>query len=469
MKRIINILLSIIILSLGSCHKSDAGFIVKLSGKVTNSKTGEPIQGVVISDGFTSVITDDGGVYNFMGNTNANHVFYSVPEMYEVSLKDGAPLFYKRINTSLDSINTNFELVPLENGIESKFTLFCVADPQVANNKNINRLNSETIKDLKSESLKHNTVYGVTLGDLVFDTPELMEDVKEAFISTQIPFFHTIGNHDNIKEYINVFGPTDYSFNRGNVHIVVMNNASGRTGFTKAQISWLKSNLQHVPKNKMLIVCLHIPLVGDMSYRDELLNIIEPYKEVHLMTGHGHRHINYWHDEYNIYEHITGTASGMWWLGAINRCGTPNGYAVYEIDKNSMSNWYYKSVNYPRDFQIKMYAPNTFGDAEGYVVANVWNADNEWSVELLENGVSIGEMEQYTDYDPGTYAFLKSSGLNEPGSRNSPHHYIKTNHLFRLKPMDNNAKISIKATDRFGNVYFQSRLVKSTEEFRIYN
>lgn len=468
MRRTIYILFSVIILSLGGCHKSDAKFSVKLKGRVTNSDSGIPIQGVVISDGYTTTVTDDGGFYNFMGHTNAEYIFYSIPSMYQVTLKNGAPDFYRKINTTLDSINTNFELTPLINGVEDKFTLISVADPQVLRESNVKRLHNETIVDLKNEGLKHNPVYGVTLGDLVHDKPELMNDVKDAFISTNIPFFHTIGNHDKIESYENIFGPTDYSFNRGNAHIVVMNNASGRRGFTRTQMSWLKSNLQHVPKNKMLIVCLHIPLVSDMSYRNDFLELIKSFNEVHIMSAHTHTNSNYWHEDYNIYEHITGTVSGMWWLGTINRCGAPNGYSVYEVEDNNMKNWYYKPVNYPSSFQIKMYAPNTFGDTEGYVVANVWNVDKDWTVELLENGVSVGKMERFVDYDPGTYAFLKASGLTEPGNKGSPLHYLKTNHLFRLKPIDKNAEIKVKATNQFGNIYIQDQYVKSAEEFRVY-
>jgi len=465
MKRILYILFFVFFLSHASCQKYDieAQFTITNFGKVINSENGMPIQGVVVSDGYSSGITDSTGTYSFTGSENARFIFYSIPEMYEVPLKDGLPAFYKRINTNTDSIKTNFELTPLKNGVENKFTLFCVADPQVGNAQHISRLNNETVVDLKKENQTYSNVYGITLGDLVADTPELMEELKQAFVSTEIPFFHTIGNHDDFESYEETFGPVDYSFNRGKVHIVVMNNSNeGR--FTREQINWLKSDLQHVPKNKMLIVCLHVPIANN----NELLDIIKPFKEVHVMTGHYHQHNNKWHSDYNIYEHITGAASGLWWSGITNKCGAPNGYAVYEIDGNSMKNWYYKSVNYPRNFQIRMYAPNSFGDTEGFVVANVWNVDKDWTIELMENGIITGVMEQFTDYDPGTYAFLKASGLIEPGNKNSPHQYSKTSHLFRLKPMGKNTQISIKATDRFGNVYFQNKFIKSSEEFRKY-
>jgi hypothetical protein len=488
MKRILHVLLFISFLAHASCQKDDldAKFTITLFGKVTNSETGQPVKDVVISDGYTTTITNKSGTYSFKGHTNARHIFYSVPEVYEIPLKDGVPGFYEKINTTLDSIETNFKLTLLKTGIENKFTLFCVADPQVLETKSITRLKNETIIDLKKEKQLHNLVYGITLGDLVDDKPELMEDLKHTFVSTQIPFFHTIGNHDyiegftdpvqSIENYENHFGPTDYSFNRGKVHIVVMNNVlykgnrSYGRGFTSDQIEWLKSNLQYVPENKMLIVCLHIPIIDDnrVQNRKEFLDAIKRFKEVHIMTGHYHLQKKFWHNDYSIYEHITGAASGIWWSGTINKCGAPNGFAVYEIDGNTMSNWYYKPVNYPSSFQIKMYAPYSFGDTEGFVVANVWNADKDWTVELLENGTSMGKMEQYTNYDPGTYAFLKASGKIEPGNENASNKYTETDHLFRLKPRDKNAEITIKATDRFGNIYYQNKFFESINEFKKY-
>ncbi|SHJ83221.1 Calcineurin-like phosphoesterase [Tangfeifania diversioriginum] len=471
-----------------SCEKDDidAKFIISLYGKVSDIKTGQPISGVIISDGYTTSVTDENGLYSFKGHTDARHVFYSVPEAYEIPLIDGIPDFYETINTAFDSIETNFELTPLKNGIENEFTLFCVADPQVWDTRTINRLKNETINDLKNEAQQHNLVYGITLGDLVGDKPELMKDLKQAFVSTEIPFFHTIGNHDfneeisnplqSIKNYETHFGPVDYSFNRGKAHVVVMNNILYKgnrkynLGFTREQIEWLKSNLQHVPKEKMLIVCVHIPVKDDpnVQHRNEFLNALNPFKEVHIMSGHYHLNRNFLHNEHNIYEHITGTASGLWWSGTVNKCGTPNGYAVYEVKGNTIKNWYYKSINYAKEHQIHMYAPYTFGDTKGYVVANVWNADKNWKIELIENGSNRGEMERFKDYAPGTYAFLKAAGLPEPGNKNASSRYAETNHLYRLKPLNNNAEITVKATDRFGNTYFQKKFVESIDELKKY-
>lgn len=451
-----------------------------LYGKVVNSVTGLPIVNAVISDGFSTTITDNKGEYRLKAFPGASHVFISVPEFYEIPMKDGMPQIFELIDSSKDSVRINFSLTPLKNGIEKEFTLFAVADPQVLNSNDLRRLNNETIPDIQKERESHNNVYGVTLGDLAFDKLEVFGDIKKSFISSNIPFFHTIGNHDfssNIynpieasRDYVSHFGPLDYSFNRGNVHIIIMNNVynygvSTDWGFSEEQINWLRSNLKHVSKDKMIVVCVHIPVLpsNSMERKSQFLEALSAYNEVHILSGHWHANRNYIRSDLNIYEHITGAASGLWWSGITNKCGAPNGYGVYEISGNKMKNWYYKSVNFDRDYQISMLSPNTFGDTEGYVIANVWNADENWDIELFEDGINKGKMEQFTGYAPDIFTLNKSKGMNE-----NTGWYFRTNHLFRLKPSNNNANFLIRATDPFGNIYQQTGSIKSIESLKTY-
>lgn len=450
-------------------------------GNVLNNETGEPVINAVISDGFSTTLTNKNGKYRLETFPGASYVFISVPEQFEIPMNDGMPQIFEPIDISKDSVQVNFLLTPLENGIEKDFTLLAVADPQVQNTRFLNRLNTETIVDIKKEIENHNTVYGLTLGDLAFDSLALFKDIKQSFINSSIPFFHTIGNHDfssNVYDpikaaegYMSVFGPLDYSFNRGEAHIVVMNNvfnygvSSYSWGFSKEQIDWLKSNLSHVSKNKMLIISVHIPITpnNSMVRKSEFLDAISSFNEIHILSGHMHANKNYVNSTLNIYEHVTGAASGMWWSSTVNSCGAPNGYGVYEVSGNKMKNWYYKSVNFNRDFQINMLAPYTFGDRDGYVVANVWNADENWKIELLEDGISLGQMEQFTDYAPEVYALNKYRNLNE-----NTNWYQKTKHLYRLKPTKTDAILSIKATDTFGNIYIQNKATESIDVLRKY-
>ena len=443
-------------------------------GKVIDSKSGNPVSEAVVSDGFSSALTDKLGKYRFKTYPGASHVFISVPELYEIPMDNGKPQIFQPINVLKDSVQINFSLTPLKNGIERDFTLLAIGDPQVQNANHLRRLNNETIPDIKKTIADYNNVYGITLGDLAFDSLNLLSDLKQSFISTNIPFFHTIGNHDfstviynpleASKEFVSHFGPLDYSFNRGNAHIIVMNNVfnfgvtSYNSGFSQEQIAWLISDLKHVPKEKMLIVSIHIPVLASstMERKSQFLEAISSYNEIHILSGHRHSNRNYINSDLNIYEHVTGAASGMWWGSTVNGCGAPNGYGVYEISGNKMKNWHYKSVNFDKDYQIRLLGPNTFGEKDGYIIANVWNADENWKIELFEDGINRGQMEQFNDYDLAVFAYVKSLNIAE-----GTNWYQKTNHLYRMKPINKDATIMIKATDSFGNIYEQDMALKS--------
>ena len=61
--------------------KPDEG--ITLYGLVSDSE-GNPLEGVVVSDGYSVVATDAKGVYQIVRDPSAKHVFISVPSGYEI-------------------------------------------------------------------------------------------------------------------------------------------------------------------------------------------------------------------------------------------------------------------------------------------------------------------------------------------------------------------------------------------------
>ena len=83
------------------------------------------------------------------------------------------------------------------------------------------------------------------------------------------------------------------------------------------------------------------------------------------------------------------------------------------------------------------------------IIANVWNYDDQWKVEWLENGKLMGEMTQYTGQDPMAVKMVKDNRKTME-SWIAP---LSTKHMFRATPRHANSKLAIRVTDRFGNVY----------------
>lgn len=436
-----------------------------LVGLIKDGTTGKGIPGVPVTDGFKYVKTDANGVYQMTAATYCRNVYYSLPAGYEVSTSSSSPskpVFFSTSKIDRAVVNRNdFTLTPRKSS-DGKFTLLMIGDPQCKTDGDVLRWKSETIPDIQQTlaSGDYGDAYAITLGDITFDNtvqwPAMVSSMSRVQIGTDkyLPFFNCIGNHDHdasalndfnsTKNFVDAFGPTDYSFNIGKAHMIVMDDiivteSSGSTwsyngGFTAAQLNWLNEDLLQVAdkSDKLVIFCAHIPLRSEKGNNyQEVLNLLTQFKEAHVMIGHTHYHQNYIHPlkaagGQNIYEHIHGAACGAWWASNSNVTGAPNGYSIYRIEGNQIVDWVAKGTNKPLDEQMRVYdgnqvyyeegrfplvwnkASQTAGSANITIkgntnfkdsfVAEVFNDDGaNWTVELYQNGTKIGNFTRVPD------------------------------------------------------------------------
>ncbi|NJO68199.1 MAG: TonB-dependent receptor [Bacteroidetes bacterium] len=335
------------------------------------------------------------------------------------------------------------------------------------------RFNAETIPDIKGTVAKYagKEIYGMALGDIVFDVMNLFPVYKASVSSLGLTMFHTIGNHDldsayndlnntadplqNYGEqaYESYFGPADYSFNIGNVHVITMKNIDYFRGrkytenITAPQIEWLKKDLSYLKEGTLVFLNLHAPTsnktgkgAGNIKNAPELMEILKNFR-VHIFAGHTHFYENQ-EVSPNIYEHNIGAACGTWWAGDVNRCGAPNGYLVVEVI-NTEVKWYYKATGQNSDYQFRIYKPGEFLSQPGFLVVNAWDWDTACKVNWYEDGQLKGSMEQFSDEDQDYISMVKMS---------KGYH---TNHLFRVKPNAGSKNIKVEFVNRFGHVYSQ--------------
>ena len=525
--------------------------------------SGEPIPGVAVSDGCTVVATNSNGYYTIDTSTDVYYIYISLPAEYEVPInKYGQPCFYKRYN----KVNPryDFTLTPIAGGKEEKFAIFALGDPQVSNDTRLARLNNEAVVGIKRHASEYTSknipCYGITLGDLVSngssDTGAYRDDIRDSFAAskTGMPVFQIMGNHDNThfnsslpinpdsnnssfnikaqRSHEDIFGPVNYSFNRGNIHIIGMrdiiyesNTTNGDIagGFTIEQFEWLKQDLALVPKSQSIVLCVHIQLLNrNYNYIREVLTLLNEYKEAHVFSGHTHIINNYEHAAEgssltNIYEHNSGALCGAWWCSNLCSDGAPNGYQVFIVDSNNTNNktfcdWYYIGFNNgmnKREHQMRLYRGDavTGGDISGsnsygikgyygfnfdsdILIANVYNADTRWTISVYEDGVYSGNMSKlptpkisfdnlvgsYTMEDPrrlpsGTEAsydmyvqglflgILARYNANKPVGGS----WGRCLHLYKYKLKNKDASIKVVATDRFGNVYTETKITEGTD------
>ncbi|MET0638009.1 MAG: calcineurin-like phosphoesterase family protein [Chitinophagaceae bacterium] len=451
-----------------------------LRGKV--QANGKAVAGVAVTDGTNVTVTDKNGRYEFTTGATSQYVYISVPAGYEIPANKGIAEFYKPLTAGAGTISNDFELKKLAVD-DHKHNFVVWADTQVISKADVEMMQTQSVPDLKElvSSYPAGTLFhGIGCGDLVWDHFELFPDYKKAVENTGIPFYNVIGNHDmdlearsdeqSSQTYRKEFGPTYYSYNRGAIHYVVLDDvffigvAKKYIGYlTENQLQWLEQDLALVSPGTTVVLSLHIPtntgmskrmkkeddFGGTVSNRQQLYKILAPYK-VHIMSGHTHFNENW--EEGNIMEHNHGTVCGAWWTGPICGDGTPAGYGVYEVDGSDIR-WYYKSTGMSKEQQFRIYSKGRIKAYPDEIAVNVWNWDNKWKVEWLENGILKGPMEQRIGLDPWAEELYGGPQLPKKHKWVEP---TLNDHLFYAKPATADAKITIRVTDRFGKVYEQT-------------
>ena len=539
MKQLRSLITAAISFALCSCSYTPE----PISGTITYSD-GSAAAGVVVSDGFSVVQTDCNGRYTLTPNVDTWYIYYSLPADCKVPINDlGQPQFYTRFDRAV----TTYDFTLTKSDIENRFTLFCLADPQCKDDrstdsfgrKNGDRFRDESVPAIKAHAeSKPNPCYGITLGDIVYSEDSrnneafmpIMRDLM-AHDKIGMPIFQTMGNHDytfffgkknplktdrtsstfNMKAqraFENTFGPVNYSFNRGQAHIISMRNMQWNNNlewnnysmrFTDSQLEWLHDDLSFVPKDKLIIFCVHIPLMEDEN-ANKVIDMLKQFPNCHIMSGHAHFMRNEPTISAGIYEHVHAAVSGQWWWSNMNGDGVPNGYGVYEIDGNKIIDWYYQGINKgmdSRDYQIRLYRGDLkCGDRENgrtfdlqhgsdVIIANVFNADADWKVEIFEDGRSAGIMEpmprnmyypngphdigtEYpvvvpTDSGQDWWSIAYHIGVIGRSIRSGSYH-TECFHLYQHTLKNPKAKnIRVEATDRFGRKYTCSDIVENSD------
>lgn len=125
----------------------------------------------------------------------------------------------------------------------------------------------------------------------------------------------------------------------------------------------------------------------------------------------------------DIYEHIHGAACGAWWSSNSNVTGAPNGYNIYRVNGNKISDWILKPTNRDAGYQMRIYDGNQeFGSENNPETTKNWinwytnlnisssiklkaNAafknsfvaevfdddDTYWTLEFWQNGQKVGD------------------------------------------------------------------------------
>ena len=135
-----------------------------IKGTVRTTK-GEPLAGVVVSDGLNTVQTDAKGRFEMNSDADSRFVFISTPSGYISATLKGETLFYKEIKKKVKSYDFVVQKNPLD---DRKHNLIVIADPQLSDRDELPELKAyaEDIAEY-AEQLSEEYTLGLCLGDIV--------------------------------------------------------------------------------------------------------------------------------------------------------------------------------------------------------------------------------------------------------------------------------------------------------------
>ena len=501
---------------------------------------GTPAKSVVVSDGVSCVVTDSVGHYKLKRDKTSRFVFYTVPADCEVpvhSSTDHTACFYLALSASRSVYDFTLTHLP-EGRKETDYRMIVIGDPQVTNAVNpyyegpddnpvsksdVARFTDETMVDIRrtiSRMPAGVRVYGISMGDDVQYyggyNAALERQIRTALGTSEMRLFSVIGNHDQDgsalykRKWEDSWGPTDYSFDRGDEHYVCLNNVQFTKSkaywspgeLTNRQMQWLRRDLAFTPRHKKVVLCYHIPFtfgttpnekahplniaseVGHYSSSrlSQLLALLRRFKGGYeLFCGHTHFAINHEisFEGHDIMEHCHAAACGNIWQSNINICGTPNGYYVYTFGEAAITNCYYKGTFWPARRQMTLFRADTNFNGESYandwnlprstnmLVANVFNADSRWNVTVIEDSI---EHPMFRISSRGQDAF--AAGYHHKYCKAMPFRFVSKsngylimNHLFYYEPKRRNSHLTVRAYDPYGNVYEASSYEVVTAPF----
>jgi len=483
-----------------------------LNGNGRQDRREPGIAGVAVSNGVDVVLTDANGRYRLPVDNDAiifvikpGQFRYPVndlnlPQFFYIHKPEGSPeLKYPGVKpTGALPASVNFGLLTGDDSDE--FSIVVFSDPQPYALEEIDFFDRSIVEELVGVK---DMAFGITLGDLVGDRPDFFEPLNKATARIGLPWFNVMGNHDmnfdvehfkNANEsFVRVYGPSDYAFNQGKVHFIVLNNViypntyDSRNyvgGLRDDQFAFIENTLRHVPKNHLVVINTHIPLFNEFPHgetfldvhRERLFKILENRPYTFSMSGHTHtqRHHFFGQDEgwlqskphhhYNV-----ATASGDWWSGkkdekgipdAVMRDGTPKGYNIIRFAGNTYSIDFI-AAGYPEDYKMRLYGPRTVPHNfrfRGEFYVNFFQGSELCKVEYKINDGDWREMRYTIEQDPfiaGIRYEWDTAEVLLPGIR--PSNPVLSYHLWKIRmptrlPLGPNT-IYVRVTDLHNKVY----------------
>lgn len=402
------------------------------------------LAGVLVSNGMDVVMTDEAGQYS-VPVSDDTIVFVikprdwmtpvgpdnDIPRFYYIHKPNGSPEMKYAGVPPTGPLPASIDF-PLHHQPEGeRFRVVCMGDTQTRNVEEVQFLSHDILEDLEGTD----AVFGITLGDVVFNDLTVFEPLVAAVSGIKMPWRYVPGNHDHNHDaptveatddtFERVFGPSYYSFNYGAVHFLVLNDIrhdafkeAYHGGLGERQFAFVKNDLAHVSPDQLVVLMMHIPIMELDEARD-LYALLKDFP--HTFSLSAHTHIQYhvfvdkaagWQQDTPHHHLNHGTACGCWWGGSFDEVGIPsaqmadggpNDYSFITFDGNQYD-VEFRIPRRPAGYQMNVWLPERIAAAETAqtaAVVNVFGGSNKSRTEMRVDGAADWTaMEKFTGKAP---------------------------------------------------------------------
>jgi hypothetical protein len=453
-----------------------------LSGTGARQHSDPGLSGIMVSNGRDVVLTDRDGRFT-LPVASGDSVFVIKPRDWSLPVSSGCvPFSHLHHSESESSPSINFFLRRTPE--PPRFDALLFADVQPSNAAELGYF---------ADLLRNNVgatgaAFALNHGDVMGDDLSLFPAYRDVIGETGIPWYHCPGNHDMnldspdaagaFETWKREIGPTHFAFQYAGATFILLNNVDyaghgrsfpGGRGYRGliggSQLSFVENVLRHVPRDELVVISMHIPLVSfaepdsisdTTADRAALMRLVSGRPHTVSFAGHSHttEHHYLGADEgfdgsRPHHHHVLTAASGSWWGGAPDargipvsdsRDGSPKGYHVLSVDGASYATRFvpFAPLGSP---QMRVMV------SEGMLVADVFDGGPQTRVAYAIEGSGLApvEMVRTRVADPFIVeSFARDAHLSKPWVKPAVSSHIWTSPLDR-RLADGTHRIVVRA------------------------
>lgn len=402
-------------------------------GRLDPRERGMP--GVRVSDGTRLGVTGPDGRLAWARDGTDAPVFVIKPAGYAVPRgADGLPDFWRGGARGCAPIGLVRSHVP------AVLDVLVFADTQPKTAREVDHVRADVIEPQVGQA---DAQLGLTLGDVVDDDLTLYPAMVAQVARLDVPWLHAAGNHDmdlpvtgddaSLATFRRTFGPDTFAWEEAQANLVVLDDVVARPGgyiggLREAQFAFLEAYLATMPKDRLLVLALHIPLFDATPGREtfrradrtRLFALLRDVPRVMVLSGHSHtqRHVLHgadtgWKGATPLHEYNVGAVSGAFWSGVADATGvpdatmadgTPNGHARLTVHGDGTYALHWIPARVPAPLAaMRLHAPAVLrqGAYPAFgVFANVWMGRSDTPVEMRVDGGAWRAMQRIERADP---------------------------------------------------------------------